>query len=190
MVGVRVRRETLGLTQQEAARRAGVSLATWRRLEAAEESVTFRPSTVEAVERVLRLSRGGLRALRAGEDVGMPPTMVRSRADHEWLAAFAAFDGGPLTRRQAFKLAMSVAGMDDDGFVGWDDYLAGRSTVDDLMFLSALPDWVLFMVNTHWLLRFRQTFLRLAERIDDGKVPYPRCLADKVALWLMVLSAE
>jgi hypothetical protein len=129
-------------------------------------------------------------ALRAGEDVSELPQGLSSRSKKEWVEALASFDGDPLTPRQAFKLTMSVAGMEDDGFVGWDDYLAGRVTVDELMFLSELPDWVLFMVNDHWLQRFRQTFLALGKRIDQGEGPYPRCMAEKVALWLMLQAAE
>ncbi len=79
---------------------------------------------------------------------------------------------------------MAVAGLEDDAFVQWDDYLTGRCTADDLPFASPLPDWVLFTVNTIWLQRFRQTFVQIGERITCGETPYPRCMAERVALWI------
>src|SRR4051794_8124082 len=78
--------------------------------------------------------------------------------------------------RQAFKIVMALADMEDDAYVGWDDYLAGRRSVDDLPMLSSLPDWVLFVVNTVWLQRFREVFTDIRDRLEKGGVPYPTVL--------------
>lgn len=188
MGSIRERREVLGLTQGEAATKAQLSLATWRRLESDDAASSPRRGTVAAVERALQLRPGGLAALLAGEQ--MPVPGVRVPPDEHWIDALEAFTGDPLTPRQAYHLTLSVAGMEDDGFVGWDDYLQGKNTIDDLMMLPELPDWVLFMVNTVWLQRFRQVFVNLGRRIDRGEPPYPRCMAERVALWIMFKSAQ
>ncbi|WP_431873200.1 helix-turn-helix domain-containing protein [Amycolatopsis sacchari] len=191
MDGVRARREELGLTQQEAAGKAGVSLATWRRLEAAndDQEASFRRATVQAVERVLRLPPGGVAALRAGgtsEAIG-----EHQQVGKGWLSTYGkSFKGDPLTPRQAFKLSMSVAGLEDDAFFGLDEYLQGKVGVNDLIFVNQLPDWVLFMVNGHWVDCFRDVLVDLGGRLDRGEVPYPRSMAERVALELMFDSAE
>lgn len=151
---------------------------------------SFRRGTLEAAERTLRLPTGGASALIAGEEAGA--LSASDDSIRRWLetlgTAFA--DGGPLTPRQAFKLSWTVAGFEDDGDFGWNDYLQGRLTVDDLQLLSELPDWVLFIANNVWLQRFRDTCRSIGDRIDRGQVPYPRCLAERAALWLMINSAE
>lgn len=188
MDDVRTRREALGLTQGEAASKAGVSLATWRRLETDSES-SFRRSTVDAVERVLRLPAGGLGPLRAGESV--PQTEGPRPRASEWVSTIArSFTGDPLTPRQAYKLGMATAGMEDDAFGGWDDFLEGRCTAGDLWLVSELPDWVLFMVNTFWLQRFREVFVEIGRRVERGEVPYPRCVAERVALSIVLDAAR
>lgn len=189
MSGVRDRRELLGFTQAEAAAKAGVSLATWRRLET-EPDASFRHSTVRAVEQVLKLAPGGLNLVRAGEEP--PPLLDTPQPQGSWLAERIgrSFTGDPLTPRQAFKITMATAGMDDDTFVQWDDYLQGLCGVDDLWMLSELPDWVLFIVNNVWLHRFRQAIIGVGAQIDQGQVPYPRCMAERVALAIVLNHAQ
>lgn len=188
MTGVRERRELLGLTQGGAAAKAGVSLATWRRLET-EPDATFRQSTVRAVEEVLKVAPGGLALLRAGEE---PPLFdVPRPRESAWLERIAhSFTGDPLTPRQAFKIAMSTAGMDDDAFVQWDDYLRGRCGVDELWLICELPDWVLFIVNNLWLQRFREAIIDIGGRIEQGELPRTRCIAERVALCIVLDHAE
>ncbi|WP_162907836.1 helix-turn-helix domain-containing protein [Allorhizocola rhizosphaerae] len=186
---VQERRIELGLTQGEAAAKAGVSLATWRRLEGEDGVGSFRTETVTAVERVLRLPLGGLKALAAGEE--LPAPGLSHQIMGEWFAAAAGwFTGDPMTPRQAFHLSMATAGLEDDAFIGWDDYLLGKSTVSDLLVLSELPDWVLFTVNNHWLQRFREVLLEIGEQLEAGQVPLPRCMADRVALSLLIRHAR
>ncbi|MGI5501335.1 helix-turn-helix domain-containing protein [Lentzea sp. CA-135723] len=185
MTGVRDRREQLGMTQGEAATKAGISLATWRRMET-DDDASFRQTTVRAVEHVLRLPRGGLALLKAG---GEPPPLTNNAHARisDWIKRIASsFDGDPLTPRQAFKITMCTAGMEDDAFVQWDDYMKGDCGVDDLWMLSELPDWVLFIANNVWLQRFRTTIEKIGRRIDSGEVPYPRCMAEQVALAIVL----
>ncbi|WP_072688404.1 helix-turn-helix domain-containing protein [Rhodococcus marinonascens] len=185
---VRSRREALGLTQQDAARRAGLSLATWRRLEG-EGRPSARRSTVEAVERVLKLPRGGLEDLQVGREV--PISTTPQSVEAGWIQRIAtSFDGDPITSRQAFKIAIASSGMEDDSVSGWDDYLAGRCAVDDLHLINRLPDWVLFTVNSHWLNRFRATFVNIGDKICRGEVPHPHCVAERVALWIAFQEAR
>ncbi|MTD59093.1 helix-turn-helix domain-containing protein [Amycolatopsis sp. RM579] len=189
--GVRGRREELGLTQQEAARKAGMSLATWRRLEVVDDDreASFRRTTLQAAERVLRVPAGGVAALRAGETV--EALGGHQHVNKDWLLTYGkSFKGDPLTPRQAFKLSMSVAGLEDDAFFGLDEYLQGKVSVKELFFVDQLPDWVLFMVNAHWVDCFRNVLVDLGRRLGRGEVPYPRSMVERVALELMFDSAK
>src|SRR5262249_3942784 len=159
-----------------------VSLATWRRMESATDVASFRRASVDAAERALRLPPGGLIRLIGGNDV---PDVDSSRhRDNEWIRAIcASFTGNPVSARQSYKIAMAVAGMDDDDdFVGWSDYLAGRSTVDDLALVNELPDWVLFIANNVWLQRFRGALVAIGEKVERGSPLEPTCMAERVAL--------
>lgn len=183
---IRIRREALGLTQHEAARKANLSLATWRRLESGGSDVTPRNSTVEAIERVLKLPKGGFADLRTGDGVDHLPM---PRAMREWLSSFGEnFDRDPFTPRQAYKLVMVTIGLEDDDL--WRDYLKGECTITEIPVLRGLPDWVLFTVSAHWLRKFRSVILRIADEIEGGSVPYPECIADHVALRLLVREAK
>ncbi|UJC79253.1 XRE family transcriptional regulator [Rhodococcus erythropolis] len=185
---IRNRRESLGLTQQEAAGSAGVSLATWCRLESGGDEVRARSSTISAFERVLKLPKGGLSELQAGREAGEPS---RLGADlNTWLEQIAkSFTGIPLTARQAFKIAISSSGMEDDDVNGWNDYVAGQSTISQVSLLRLLPDWVLFTVNTHWLERFKDCFIAIGDQIARGNVPHTHCVAERVALQIALWEA-
>ncbi|GAA0612077.1 helix-turn-helix domain-containing protein [Kribbella sandramycini] len=73
------RRSQLGLTQQQAAEKAGVSMATWRRFEQSP-GLGVRSETVRGVLRALRLNRDELSALL---DTGHAPS------DPQWTAEVA-----------------------------------------------------------------------------------------------------
>lgn len=63
---ITARRNELGITQAEAAAKAGISLATWRRFEQSP-GLGYRADTIRGVERVLKLARKELASL-LGED--------------------------------------------------------------------------------------------------------------------------
>ncbi|AUS79726.1 hypothetical protein C1701_16880 [Actinoalloteichus sp. AHMU CJ021] len=77
---VKQRRAELSITQQEAAQRSDVSLATWRRFEntatAANALDGFRPDNLRAFARALKLSVATLRQLITAEPVGDTGTGV------------------------------------------------------------------------------------------------------------------
>lgn len=182
MEQVRLRREALGLTQHDAAVRAGISVPTWYRIET-DSGWSGRGSTVEAVERVLRLPKGGLQALRSGQV--MDGIEMETPWPGEWMASFADFEGDPcLTPRQAYKLVMATAPLTDDFM--WKELLNGELRIREFRVLRFLPDWVLFMVNDHWLDKLRSSIVGIADVIEAGDMPYPECVADKVAIWLLI----
>lgn len=76
---ITARRNELGITQADAAARAGVSLATWRRFEQAP-GLGYRGDTIRGVQRALRLTREELTSL-LGED---GPT-VEEQAQKAWV---------------------------------------------------------------------------------------------------------
>jgi transcriptional regulator with XRE-family HTH domain len=53
---ITARRNELGITQAEAAAKAGISLATWRRFEQSP-GLGYRADTIRGVERALKLAR-------------------------------------------------------------------------------------------------------------------------------------
>ena len=80
---VAVRRTELGMTQAEAAAKAGVSLATWRRFEQTPE-LGYRGDTIRGVLRALKLSREELAALLGGQD----PTIAGRSEAKDWTVAW------------------------------------------------------------------------------------------------------
>lgn len=187
---VRKRREMLGLTQGEAARQAGISLATWRRIETGER-ISFRPDTLDRVERVLRLPRGGVELLRQG----FPPQELelvefRPKSSKDRIQKYnRSFRGDSLTPLQAHFLGMGPREAQFSEEYEWKDLLKGETTADRVGPFSQLPDWVLFSVNNVWLSRFRDTYIGIERRLDAGQVPYPRCVAEEVALWIALDEA-
>lgn len=63
---ITARRNELGITQAEAAAKAGISLATWRRFEQSP-GLGYRADTIRGVERALKLTRKELARLLGGE---------------------------------------------------------------------------------------------------------------------------
>jgi transcriptional regulator with XRE-family HTH domain len=68
---ITARRNELGLTQAEAAAKAGISLATWRRFEQSP-GLGYRAGTIRGVERALKLTHKELTNLLGGD----PPAIV------------------------------------------------------------------------------------------------------------------
>lgn len=182
MEWVRLRREELGLTQHDAAGRAGISVPTWYRIET-DSAWSGRSSTVEAVERVLRLPKGGLQTLRSGQTVDR--IAMEASSGDEWFSSLANFAGSPWsTPRLAFKLVTAPAHLADDYL--WKESLDSGLQVGNFRLLQDLPDWVLFMVNDYWLDKFRSSILQMVDLIQGGDSPALECVAEEVALWLLL----
>jgi transcriptional regulator with XRE-family HTH domain len=79
---ITARRNELNITQAEAAAKAGISLATWRRFEQSP-GLGYRADTIRGVERALRLSRKEL-ASRLGED--RPAIAEQTGKKKAWIA--------------------------------------------------------------------------------------------------------
>src|ERR1700730_8871659 len=109
---IKQRRAELDLTQQEAARRAGVSLATWRRFEneAADAGTLagFRSDNIKGFGRTLGLSVQAVRQLMAATPADVPEHDSYSTAATVRLFN-ESFTGDPLTPADAMALAQTVA---------------------------------------------------------------------------------
>ena len=148
-------RRALNLSQAEAARRAGVSLATWRR---GETDLT----TVGAANR---------EKIRQAVAAALQPV-------DSWVPRFnARFRGDPLTPSQAHLLAMILT-LNGESF-----HLEQASVWDDDV-LGDLPDAALMLVaeRPQWLRRFLATSHELRERIHHGELPAPKSIAEATAL--------
>lgn len=75
---IRQRREALGLSQDDAAQRAGLSVSTWRNAESGRTKLA--QPTRERIEDALEWEQGTLRSLAAGEWAVIDPDIV-SRVD-------------------------------------------------------------------------------------------------------------
>lgn len=116
---IKQRRAELSLTQQEAARRADVSLATWRRFESTAGDAStldgFRTDNRQGFARALKLSVASLRRLAAGE-----PRDGAAGDDSEGLVVVdqqmvdivrllnKSFTGDPLAPTDAMALSATV----------------------------------------------------------------------------------
>lgn len=210
---VKQRRAELNLTQQEAARRADVSLATWRRFENTAGDVSaldgFRTDNVQGFARALKLSVAALRRLavaksadeaEANESEGL---VIADRQTVDVVRLFnSSFPGDPLTPADAMALCTTVDFSDfaptPDGRLHLDSsfgfefaaYLKGEATIRDVDLLCDLPELALTQVNNHWLVRMGERIMRIGSELGKGRIPRPQCLADEYALWLTIQNTD
>lgn len=210
---VKRRRAELHLTQQEAARRADVSLATWRRFENSVDGTDaldgFRGENVRGFARALKLTAVELRRLVRGatDAATLAADGFESVDDDRGTDATVkmlnkAFAGDPLTPADAMALAATVVFSDfaptvDGRFhldsalgCGFSGFLKGEATIRDVELLRDLPEFVLMQVNNHWLVRMGERVMRVADELHEGRIPHPVCLADEYALTLVIFNSE
>ncbi|MFI6321712.1 helix-turn-helix domain-containing protein [Nonomuraea sp. NPDC050556] len=205
--GIKRRRSELRMTQQEAARRAGVSLATWRRFEnetsSAADLDAFRGETTKGFARTLGVAVTELRHL-VDSDAPHPSTDPHEAAIRRTVEQFnQRFNGDPLTPQDAMALAQTVMFSDfaptTDGkysttgalSVGFSDYLKGETVIDEVPLLCDLPGWVLIQVNDHWLSRMGECIMRIGDEIAERvRVPSLRCIADEVAMSIVIMNSD
>jgi transcriptional regulator with XRE-family HTH domain len=195
---VRERRTQLSLTQQEAARRAEVSIATWRRLETAADLDGFKSENVRGFARALRLSLTEFQQLMGSEST------VEADADESKTVQFfnAAFTGEPLTAADAMELHLTVvfsdfAPMTNKQFLaehalgcGFPAFLKGEASIREVDLLRDLPELALTQVNNHWLVRMGERIMRIGDELGEGRIPHPQCLADEYALSIVIMNSE
>lgn len=210
---IKLRRAELNLTQQEAARRADVSVATWRRFESTGGNANaldgFRSDNLQGFARALKLTVAKLRRLGDTESIDGQatneadgPTFV-DRQTVDIVRLFnSSFTGDPLTPGDAMSLANTVDFSDFvptvDGRLHLDSsfsfefaaFLKGEATIRDVHLLSDLPELALTQVSNHWLVRMGERIMRIGSELNKGRVPKPQCLADEYALWLVILNTE
>lgn len=172
---VKALREAVNLTQPEAARRAGISLATWRRAEGNLASVSTR--TRASVERALK----GASAGRPAES----PAITRLIRN---LNASFSGEESTLTPTMAMRLGLAFDSLGDDNLF-LVPYLDGETTVSeygvgDCLPLVGLPSAVILRIgaNRAWLERLTSTFRHLGRLLDAAVPPVPQTLAGEYAL--------
>lgn len=195
---VRERRVELALTQQEAAKRADVSVATWRRLEAATDLGGFKADNVRGFARALRLGLAEFHQLMGSEAV--------DKADPEengLVRLFnSSFTGDPITAADAMALHGTVAFSDfapmkSEQFevepalgCGFPAFLKGEASIREVDLLRDLPELALTQVNNHWLVRMGERIMRVGHELGEGRIPRPVCLADEYALSIVIMNTD
>ncbi|MCU1507922.1 MAG: family transcriptional regulator [Glaciihabitans sp.] len=168
------RRTHLELTQTEAARRAGVSLATWRRWEEHPASVSAK--TVRACERVLE------------------PASDFERALSKSAAAFAAAwaESPRLTPRQAYAIALELDGWADMDIAEW--LREPSAPLHEVAPFSEFDLRVMMLVgeNRAWADAVRQRCRVISEEIEAGTLPFDRSgpLIDEVLIGAALSGAQ
>jgi transcriptional regulator with XRE-family HTH domain len=194
---IRARRNELGLTQQDAARRAEVSVATWRRLEAATGLDGFKADNVRSFARALRLSLGEFHQL-------MGSTEAPATDEDDDLTRFfnAKFTGEPITAAEAAALHSTVAFSDFAPMIsgefevehalgcGFPAFLKGEASIREVYLLRDLPELALTQVNNHWLVRMGERIMRVGHELGEGRIPRPLCLADEYALSIVIMNTD
>lgn len=172
---VKALREAVNLTQPEAARRAGISLATWRRAEGDLASVSAK--TRASVERALK-----------GASAGRPAqSPAITRLIRNLNASFSGEESS-LTPTMAMRLGLAFDSLGDDNLF-LIPYLAGETSVSeygvgDCLPLAGLPSSVIIRIggNRAWLERLTSTFRNLGRMLDAAVPPVPQTLAEEYAL--------
>lgn len=208
---IKQRRAELNLTQQEAARRADVSLATWRRFENttgdADVLDGFRTDNLQGFARALKLSVVALRRLSVDESsngggIGKEPAVV-DRQTVDVIRLFnSSFTGDPLAPADAMALSTTIDFSDfaptRDGELHLDNsfsyefaaFLKGEASIRDVYLLRDLPELALSQVTNHWLVRMGERIMRIGSELGEGRVPRPVCLADEYALWIVIQNTD
>lgn len=167
----KIGRDALGLTQADAAARAGVSLATWRRWEDDPEGVS--PSTRAACERVIAADQ---RILRAPESI-----------ETAWK------DCPYLTPRQASAIAGEL-GVWADLFIGEWLTRTTREPLHEVSPFDQLDLRVMILVNDNraWAAKAAQRCDAVAGEIERGILPFdrPGCYFDELLMALALRPAQ
>ncbi|SDJ25029.1 Helix-turn-helix domain-containing protein [Lentzea albidocapillata subsp. violacea] len=210
---IKERRAELSLTQQEAARRADVSLATWRRFEntAGDSGALdgFRADNVQGFARALKLSVSALRQLASESTsdetpgLGEGPDAADPRTAEVVRLFNTSFTGNPLTPADAMALSTTIdfspfvptnssdeLRLDDSFTYEFAAFLKGEATIREVNLLCDLPELALTQVNNHWLVRMGERITRIGRELSKGRVPRPQCLADEYALWIVIQNTE
>jgi transcriptional regulator with XRE-family HTH domain len=168
-------REQLGLTQAEAAARAGVSFATWRRWE--EDPAAVRSTTASKCARVLDRD-----------------TAFRNALAVEKAAFTTSWKESPyLTPRQAYAIAGSLDFWADT-FIG--EWLNDPSTeaLHTVVPFDALDPRVMMLVgeNRAWAELVKERCLAVSEEIRTGVLPFDRdgCFFDELLVALALPYAK
>jgi len=170
----------LGLSKTELARRAGVSLPTWRKWERNAASVT--PRSAAKCKQALEELKGDGRQATA------------EQAPHGSLAKVAgAWQDGILTPRQACALAATLSSwaeidLEDwlEGRSGWPLHRVGPFAYFDLRVMMLVAD------NTAFAAKAMERCLAVDDEIEIGILPFDRdgCFFDEVLMGAALRSAE
>jgi hypothetical protein len=192
------RRVELALTQQDAAKRADVSVATWRRLETATDLDGFKPDNVRSFARALRLGLAEFHQLMGSEPVDKPDP----EEDGIVRLFNSSFTGDPITAADAMALHGTVAFSDfapmkSEQFevehalgCGFPAFLKGEASIREVDLLRDLPELALTQVNNHWLVRMGERIMRVGHELGEGRIPRPVCLADEYALSIVIMNTD
>jgi hypothetical protein len=192
------RRAELALTQQDAAKRADVSVATWRRLETATELDGFKTDNVRGFARALRLGLAEFHQLMGSE------TADKADLEEDDIVRLfnSSFTGDPITAADAMALHGTVAFSDfapmtSEQFevepalgCGFPAFLKGEASIREVDLLCDLPELALIQVNNHWLVRMGERIMRVGHELGEGRIPRPVCLADEYALSIVIMNTD
>jgi transcriptional regulator with XRE-family HTH domain len=166
--GIRQAREDAKLTQAELARRAKISVATLRRAETDESSVS--DTTLAAIRKALGVASKAA-ALTGWERIAAELS--------------AHYSGEPITPRQAHALAIEL-GLNGEPETHLTEVISREVIITDSLLFGLLPPAILMRVgeNAAWLARFTETCSALADEIYAGKAGEARNWAEAFAYHL------
>jgi transcriptional regulator with XRE-family HTH domain len=171
----RKQRERMGLTQADAAARAGISLATWRRWE--EDPAAVRASTRASCERVVN------------REAAFEEALSREAAKFEKSWSECPF----LTPRQAYAIAASLDGWADMYIAEWLREPTGRP-LHEVSPLDQLDLRVMMLVNENraWAAKAQERCRAVSEEIAQGILPFdrPGCFIDELLMALALSDAQ
>jgi transcriptional regulator with XRE-family HTH domain len=171
---ITARRNELGITQAEAAAKAGISLATWRRFEQSP-GLGYRADTIRGVERALKLARKELTNLLGEEQ---PAIAVRTEKEKAWIAPWNELWRATAWPSISPRMACAIQAALDSGR----DML--ESALDDTNFdpeewsvLAEFDSRIFIEVgdNKPWYRALAQRMRHLVDAMDKGQLIDESC---------------
>lgn len=187
---ITARRNELGLTQAEAAAKAGISLATWRRFEQSP-GLGYRADTIRGVERALKLARKELASILGEEQPVIAEQTGKEKAwIGPWNELWRATSWPSISPLMACAIQVALDSGQDMLEMALDD---SNFDPEDWALLEEFDSRIFIEVgeNKPWYRALAKRMRHLVEAMDKGQLidESCECFADAVLFGAAVREA-
>lgn len=186
---ITVQRSKLGMTQAEAAAKAGISIATWRRFEQSP-GLGYRGDTIRGVLRALKMTRDELQGLLGDEQPTVANLPTRTAWIGPWNELWRNTSWPSITPRMAAALQVSL---DMAGHMLESEIESPNFDPEESLVLGKLDPRIFIEVgeNKAWFRAVARRLQHLVDSMDEGKLidESCECFADAVLFSAAVRDA-